>query len=247
MDEALTGKLEHEIAGLEALLAPKKAELDRLKNETLQYESVFQPEAICNASYSGINKFSTPEEKIALFRSLFRGRDDLYAKRFESRKTGNSGYQPACKNEWIQELCEKPRIACGVCAHRSFEPVTDEVVRNHLAGSMPVKNGWNAATPFVMGIYPLLQNETCHLMALDFDKQSWQEDVKAFAETCEAEGISAGIERSRSGNGAHVWIFFEQPISASKARKLGSFLMTRTLDRRPEIGLDWRAGASRPI
>jgi hypothetical protein len=217
MDGALIGKLEHEIAGLEALLAQKKTELDRLKNETPQYEiCVSQPEATGNASYSGINKFSTPEEKIALFRSLFRGREDLYAKRFESRKTGKSGYQPVCKNEW-GELCEKPRIACGVCAHRSFEPVTDEVIRNHLAGSMPVKNGWNASVPFVMGIYPLLQNETCHLLALDFDKQSWQEDVKAFAETCEAEGIPAVIERSRSGNGAHVWIFFEHRTLCQKA------------------------------
>ncbi|MDR1238476.1 MAG: DEAD/DEAH box helicase family protein, partial [Treponema sp.] len=89
-----------------------------------------------------------------------------------------------------------------------------------------------------MGIYPLLQNETCYLLALDFDKQSWQEDVKAFFETCGAEGIPAAVERSRSGNGAHVWIFFAQPVPASKARKLGSFLMTCTLDRRPEIGLD---------
>jgi superfamily II DNA or RNA helicase len=89
-----------------------------------------------------------------------------------------------------------------------------------------------------MGIYPLLQNETCHLLALDFDKHSWQEDVKAFFKTCEVEGIPASVERSRSGNGAHLWIFFAQPIPASKARKLGSFLMTRTLDRRPEIGLD---------
>jgi superfamily II DNA or RNA helicase len=103
---------------------------------------------------------------------------------------------------------------------------------------VPAKNDRGAAAPFVMGIYPLLQNETCHLLALDFDKQSWQEDVKAFFETCEAEGIPAGVERSRSGNGAHVWIFFIQPVPASKARKLGSFLMTRTLDRRPEIGLD---------
>jgi hypothetical protein len=108
MDGALIRKLEHEIAGLEALLAQKKAELDRLKNETLQYESVFQPEAIGNASYSGINKLSTPEEQIALFRSLIRGREDLYAKRFESRKIGKSGYQPACKNEWVREFCEKP-------------------------------------------------------------------------------------------------------------------------------------------
>jgi hypothetical protein len=89
-----------------------------------------------------------------------------------------------------------------------------------------------------MGLYPLLQNETCCFLAVDFDKQSWQEDVQAFMETCRAEDVPAGLERSRSGNGAHVWVFFENPVPAAKARKLGSLLMTRTLDRRPEIGLD---------
>jgi hypothetical protein len=183
MDAALIGKLENEIAGLEELLVQKKAELERLKSETPQPEasaSYSQTDSPAHAPYFGVNKLSAPKDKIALFRSLFRGREDVYAKRFESKKTGKSGYQPVCKNEW-REVCKKPQITCGVCPHRSFEPVTDEVIRNHLAGSMPGKNGWNAAAPFVMGIYPLLQNETCHLLALDFDKQSWQEDVKAFA------------------------------------------------------------------
>jgi hypothetical protein len=110
-----------------------------------------------------------------------------------------------------------------------------------------------------MGVYPLLQNETCCFLAVDFDSQgvrktasprhfpteqpetnklSWQEDAKAFMETCQAKDIPASLERSRSGNGAHIWVFFEKPIPAVKARKLGSLLMTRTLDRRPEIGLD---------
>jgi hypothetical protein len=89
-----------------------------------------------------------------------------------------------------------------------------------------------------MGIYPLLQNETCYFLAVDFDKQSWREDARAFMDTCRAEDLSACLERSRSGNGAHIWIFFEKPVPAFKARKLGSLLMTRTLDRRPEIGLE---------
>jgi superfamily II DNA or RNA helicase len=100
------------------------------------------------------------------------------------------------------------------------------VVKNHLAGFI------------VMGVYPLLQNETCHFLAVDFDKEAWREDSKAFMDTCKLEGISAALERSRSGNGAHIWVFFNNPVSAAKARKLGAFLMTRTLDRRPEIGLD---------
>jgi hypothetical protein len=123
-------------------------------------------------------------------------------------------------------ICEKPKTSCGSCTQRSFEPITDEVIRNHLTGS------------FVMGIYPLLPNEACHFLAVDFDKESWREDVAAFMDTCRLEGIPAALERSRSGNGAHVWIFFDKPVPATKTRRLGSFLMTRTLDRRPEIGLD---------
>jgi hypothetical protein len=229
--------LEAEIADLEHLLLQKKAELAQLKVEP-QAENPILSISAEEASSPGINNFSTPKDKVTLFRSLFRGREDIYAKRFESKKTGKSGYQPVCKNEWVREVCEKPQVACGVCPHRSFEPVTDAVIWNHLAGFIPSHTDWGKQNPFVMGIYPLLQNETCHLLAVDFDKQSWQDDVKAFFETCKAEGIPAGVERSRSGNGAHIWIFFDRSIAASKARKLGSLLMTKTLDRRPEIGLD---------
>ncbi|GHV74116.1 helicase [Spirochaetia bacterium] len=229
--------LETEIVNLESLLAQKKAELVQLKAAPPTEAPMLHSPGE-EVSSPGINNLSTPEDKITLFRSLFRGREDIYAKRFESKKTGKSGYQPVCKNEWVRTVCEKPQVACGVCPHRSFESITDTVISNHLTGFIPARTEWGMPTPFVMGIYPLLQNETCHLLAVDFDKQSWQEDVKAFFETCKTERIPAGVERSRSGNGAHIWIFFDRPIPASKARKLGSLLMTRTLDRRPEIGLD---------
>jgi len=203
---------EKEIAELEQLLADKKRQLEETK--------------ISAATQEQINNHSTPETKITLFRSMFKGREDVYAKRFESKKTGKSGYQPVCRNEWAKGVCKKPKASCGNCSGRSFESVTDGVIRNHLSGTI------------VMGVYPLLQNETCHFLAVDFDKEAWKEDAKAFAETCKLEGITAALERSRSGNGAHVWIFFDNPVPAAKARKLGTFLMTRTLDRRPEIGLD---------
>jgi hypothetical protein len=93
---------------------------------------------------------SPPEAKIALFRSLFRGRDDVYPRRFESRKTGRCGYQPACANEWASGICEKPRTKCIECAQRRFLPVTDEVVRWHLSGQD------SKGRDFVMGLYPLL-------------------------------------------------------------------------------------------
>jgi len=223
--------LQDEITQLEQKLADKKHQLEEtravIEKQTATAATTQEPLSgdSSKASLIEINNHSPPDIKVALFRSLFKGREDVYAKRFES-KTGKSGYQPVCRNEWVRGICEKPRTSCGNCTQRSFEPVTDDVVRNHLSGSI------------VMGVYPLLPNETCHFLAIDFDKEMWREDVRAFMDTCRLEEIPASLERSRSGNGAHVWIFFKKPVPAAKARRLGSFLMTRTLDRRPEIGLD---------
>ncbi len=175
---------------------------------------------------------SPPEAKIALFRSLFRGREDVYPRRFESRKTGKSGYQPACANEWARGLCEKPKVKCGACPHRRFLPVTDDVIRWHLAGRE------DDGRDFVMGVYPMLQDETCRFLAADFDKAHWQEDVAALLETCRRMDVTAALERSRSGNGGHVWLFFAEAIPAALARRLGSHILTETMERRPDIGLD---------
>ena len=125
-----------------------------------------------------VHRQSPPESKIALFRSLFRGRDDVYPRRFESRKTGKSGYQPACANEWAPGMCQKPKVKCADCQHRSFLPVTDGVIRWHLSGRDD--NGRD----FVMGMYPMLQDEACFFLAADFDKSHWQEDAQAILETC---------------------------------------------------------------
>ena len=175
---------------------------------------------------------SSPESKIALFRSLFRGRDDVYPRRFESRKTGKSGYQPACANQWARGLCEKPKVKCADCPNRRFLPVTDEVVRWHLSGRD------DEGRDFVMGAYPMLQDETCFFLAADFDKVHWQEDAGAILETCRRMNLPAALERSRSGNGGHVWLFFEEAIPAALARRLGCHILTETMERRPDIGLD---------
>jgi hypothetical protein len=115
--------------------------------------------------YTGqaINQDSLPAVKIGLFRSLFRGRTDVYPVRFESRKTGKTGYAPACANEWVRGVCEKPRIKCTDCPSRCFLPVTDEVIRWHLSGRT------EQGQDFVMGVYPMLQDETCYFLAIDFD------------------------------------------------------------------------------
>jgi superfamily II DNA or RNA helicase len=173
---------------------------------------------------------SSPGAKIKLFRSLFRGRTDVFPVRFESQRTGKAGYSPACANEWVRGVCEKPRIRCVDCPNRRFIPVTDEVIRWHLSGRD------SQGRDFVMGVYPMLLDETCHFLAADFDKESWREDAGAFLDTCRRFSLPAVLERSRSGNGCHVWLFFEDAVSASLARKLGSHVLTETMERRPEIG-----------
>ena len=181
---------------------------------------------------SQVTNSSSPTEKIALFRSLFRGREDVYPRRFESRKTGKAGYAPACANEWVRGVCEKPKVKCAECPHRRFLTVTDEVVRWHLSGRDDLGRA------FVMGVYPMLLDETCLFLAVDFDKESWQADAGAFVETCRTLDLPVALERSRSGNGAHVWFFFAEAVSASASRKLGSHILTETMERRPDLGLD---------
>ena len=179
-----------------------------------------------------VDQTSSPQAKITLFRSLFRGRDDVYPRRFESRKTGRSGYAPACANEWVRGVCEKPRIKCAECPNRRFLPVTDDVIRWHLSGCDP------EGQLFVAGVYPLLQDETCFFLAVDFDKAGWRDDAAAFIETCRHLNLPAALERSRSGRGAHVWFFFDEAIPATLARRLGSHVLTETMERRPDVGLD---------
>lgn len=175
---------------------------------------------------------SPPELKIAMFRSLFRGREDVYARRFESRKTGKSGYQPACAHEWVRGLCEKPRVKCGVCSQRRFLPVTDLVIHQHLSGRD------EAGHDLVMGLYPMLPDESCFLLVADFDKSSWQDDAAAFRATCHGLGLPVSLERSRSGNGGHLWLFFQEALPAALARRLASYILTETMEQRPDLGLD---------
>ena len=170
-----------------------------------------------------------------LFRSLFKGREDVFPRRFENSKTGKSGYAPVCRNEWATGICQKPKIACQDCNFRAFVPVSDEIIRNHLKGIAPNDR---PGKDFTMGVYPMLTDETCWFLAVDFDKSTWVEDAKAFLETCTSFQVLASFERSRSGNGGHVWIFFESPITALLARKLGAILLTNTMNRRPELGMD---------
>src|SRR5438034_7732456 len=126
----------------------------------------------------------------------------------------------------------KPSVKCAECPNRRFLPVTDEVIRWHLSGRDDV------GQPFVAGVYPMLLDETCLFLAVDFDKRDWLEDSTAFIETCRSMDLSTALERSRSGRGGHVWLFFEEAVPAALARKLGSYLLTEAMEGRPDLGLD---------
>lgn len=179
-------------------IASLKKERESLLNQTVaESPSLYSTAEITNKS--------DEKAKICLFRTLFCGREDVYPRRYESRTTGKSGYQPDCKNEWIPGICAKPKIKCNSCDRRQFIPVSDAVIRSHLTGKDP--NDFSGKD-FTIGVYPLLSDETCWFLAVDFDKSNWREDASAFRETCEVHGVSASLERSRSGNGAHIWILF---------------------------------------
>ena len=156
-------------------------------------------------------------DKVALFRSLFMGREDVHAKRWENARTGKSGYAPVCGNEWKPGICGKPSVRCSACPHQAFLPVTDDAVEAHLRGRHTI------------GIYPMLPDDTCRFLASDFDKESWQRDAEAFLAACRLKGVPAALERSRSGGGGHVWIFLKEPMPASLARHVGAHLLTEAI------------------
>ena len=199
-------------------LASLRAELAARDSEQV---TALSPPIPCNTHVP-----DSAEEKIALFRKLFRGRDDVYPKLWMSNKTGKKGYSPACRNEWKHGVCKKPQVKCGDCPNQAFLPLTDQAFLDHLQGRHTI------------GVYPLLRDETCWFLAADFDKESWLGDVSAFVDTCRTFDIPTAVERSRSGNGAHVWFFFSTPVPAVSARRMGCFLITETMSRRHQLTMN---------
>ncbi|MGB5518782.1 MAG: DEAD/DEAH box helicase family protein [Gammaproteobacteria bacterium] len=216
-EEAQLAELAHKQNESRQRLAALRAEL-----ATMESAPAVPP---AQATQPGIDSPTTVEAKISLFSKLFRGRDDVYPKLWMSTKTGRKGYSPACGNEWVRGVCEKPRVKCSECPNQAFVPLSDQIVLDHLKGRHTI------------GVYPLLKDETCWFLAADFDKTSWLDDVAAFIDTCHAIGIPAAVERSRSGNGAHVWFFFGSPIPAVSARRMGCYLITETMSRRHQLAM----------
>jgi superfamily II DNA or RNA helicase len=224
---------------LKAELEKARAECERLREENAKLRlhvgeahgnSASKPRALAlqinkTTEVSAIVRAdSRPELKVSLFRSLFRGRDDLYAVRWEG-KNGRTGYSPAGIREWDQAASARRGHKRSFRLSKLFT-LDEEVIRDHLLGRQTI------------GVYPLLQDDTCWFVAADFDKKTWKADACAFLKMCRETGVPASLERSRSGNGGHVWIFFATPVQAALARKLASALLTRTMERRYAMGLD---------
>jgi len=224
---------EREVAAIDA----KRAALqDRIKQlQSLKQSIADEQLPFTRRPEINLTNESAEKQKIAIFRSLFRGREDVFPRRFESKRTGKSGYQPVCRNEWIRPFCQKPKIKCGECEKRDFIPITDDVIRKHLIGIDPNDR---YQREYVIGVYPMLLDETCWFLVVDFDKETWTEDSRTYLKACWAINVPAVLERSRSGNGGHIWIFFSESIPAKLARQLGAFMMTQAMEARPEMGFD---------
>jgi superfamily II DNA or RNA helicase len=216
--------LKEEIRALKAQLGIAEARIpaDEISARESESEMIDQ-QSVGKVLPPGINSNSVPSEKIRLYMSLFKGRDDVYAKRWESKQKEKLGYSPSCLNEWRSGVCAKPKGACAGCAHKAYAALDEKVIQDHLLGKV------------VAGIYPLRLDETCWFLAIDFDDGEWQKDVTALKEVCTEFAIPVAVERSRSGNGGHAWFFFETPTPASLARKFATSMLTYAMSKRHEI------------
>jgi len=206
-------------AGLEEENARLRAENERLRG-MLGLPAGELPEADVEAGrlfpeddrLPQVDARSPAREKVALFRALFRGREDVYARYWCDERSGKKGYSPAA------------RSLSGRGA-RDYLPLTDEVLYRHLAGEE------------IVGLYPLLRDDTCRVLACDFDGPTWAPDALGFLEAADRWRVPAYLERSRSGQGGHAWIFFSRPVSAVQARRLGTGLLRETMVARGELEL----------
>ena len=183
--------------------------------------------------HAPVNRNSAPQEKINLYTSLFIGREDVFALRWYNAKSNKSGYSPVCENKWKTGKCDMKKYACAACPFKLPVPLSDRYIFNHLTGK-------NAAGCDVVGLYPLMEGDVCRFLAFDFDSHTgsfdtWKKDAAAVRKTCTAFSIPVSVEISRSGKGAHLWIFFSENISAKRARNLGMLILQAAMNERHSL------------
>lgn len=172
------------------------------------------------------SKVLTPDDKIALFLTLFACRTDVYPRLWENPKTARKGYSPACTNEWVRGVCEKPRIKCCECPRQAFPPLDAPAVRAHLTGR------------HTLGTYAIRADDSCIFLAADFDGTGWCDDLTAYRRAAANLGLTVAVERSRSGDGGHAWLFFATPVPAALARQLGTLLVAHAAVLHPALRLE---------
>ena len=187
MNEIKSVKLKHDntVGELKSIKLRLK-QLEDEKQQLLQRQKALNK--LSTQDKREAHQLST-EQKVQLFQRLFKGRTDIFAKHWQNAK-GRSGYSVACHNEWLPGKCNKPKVKCSVCSHQYYKVLDKQVIYEHLSGKQ------------IVGLYPLLENNSCHLLAADFDKTGWQGAVKAMAQACVVFNIPYALEISRSGNGA---------------------------------------------
>ncbi|WP_242522523.1 TOTE conflict system archaeo-eukaryotic primase domain-containing protein [Vibrio vulnificus] len=207
-----------ELELIEKKIHELKKELDQLEQQKqrLLTQEAINKKPVCEMS---------PQQKLSIYQSYFKGNTQCYAHRWQNQQ-GRSGYAIACENEWHQGLCGKPKIKCLECPNQAFKPLDNAAMYAHLTGKE------------VVGLYPMLAGNTCWLLAVDFDKSDWQEASLAYVEVCKLKGIDCLLERSRSGQGAHVWIFFAQATDAKVARQLGFYLLDEAMKIHGALSFD---------
>lgn len=168
---------------------------------------------------------TSSEEKVSLFEELFVCRKEVFPKLWENYKPGKKGYSPACDNEWRSGICDKPKVKCSECPNQAFPSLDAIAIRRHLEGSE------------MLGTYAIREDGSCAFLAADFDGASWRGDTIAFRSAAPELGITAAIERSRSGDGGHAWILFSEPVSARYARQLGTPVMACASSKRHGLSL----------
>ena len=214
LDAAITRE-EKRLSELDALRRSVAVRLDELR-AMRDGASSCQSDAVVQAA---TDSAWPSQRKLVLFASLFRGREDIFPTRWEKPEKGRSGWAPRCSNEWVRGVCAKPRVKCSACPNQAFVLPAERELLAHLQGR------------HVMGVYPLLPDDTCWLLAIDLDGSSWPADVSALREACRAPGVVPAVERSRSGEGAHVWFFFSAPVPATLARRFGLMVLTDAMGR----------------